>query len=149
MSTADGALALETGFTLQLRQDQLVWYLGGDVHLSGAHGSLDMKIDETRPHIGGLLINLLGFPSGLRGRIQPYLRYFLSDAEAARFDPRSDVVLGVKYAPIFARFPADECDFDRVPVEPEGAQEWLEAKSFAHIFQAARDDATPTPPPAA
>jgi hypothetical protein len=146
LSSADGAFAIETGFTLQLRQEKLVWDLFGDVDLSQVRGSLDMKIDETRPHIGGLQMVLFAFPSGLRGRIRPYLYYFKDAAAAARFDPRSDVIEGVEYAPVFTRFPADECDFDRIPVDPEAPQAWLDGKSFAQTFAAARDGTQPTTP---
>jgi hypothetical protein len=137
-STSDGALLVETDARLRLEQEPLEWDLYATIDLAKVRGSLDLKIDSGRIHKGSFTIDLHLLPTGFRGRLHPFLIYFANADEAARYDPRSDVLEGTIYAPISARFPVDDCEVEALPIQSGTPQEWLGGRSFSESFEAAR-----------
>jgi hypothetical protein len=147
-ATADGTVRGHAQGTFEVSEHGAHVFARGD--LSETTGTLDLKIDETYPHVGLVGVYGASYPSGLRGSITPTVLYFASEEDAAAFvaaDPEAPTPS--VYAPFEGRWPVDHCSPSQMPVIGAEPMEMLGGSSFNELFAEAWQEALQSQPQAA
>ena len=125
VSTADDGFATSLRGAVELRRGDLIWHLRAAVNLASGEGNLALQVDSTRRHAGELALDVRGFPEGRRGSFGAELRY-LALGSTWNGPIGEAGTPGVEQVELdLARFPADQCTADSVPIDPDTVNAWF------------------------
>jgi hypothetical protein len=137
VAASDGAFTADAAGALRVRRGDLAWQLLAAADLAGTAGNLELDVDDSRPHLGQLLLNIKGFPAGPRGDVRMKL-YYPGDGAPSDRIPQEDAAPGsdIFYADV-ARFPADHCGSDSFPIDSDESHGWLGGQAARELYVAA------------
>jgi hypothetical protein len=138
VAASDGAFAAVATGILQMRRGDLSWRLLAKADLAQTTGNLELELDESRPHLGELSLDLKGFPTGPRGNVSVRI-YYPGDGAPLDRIPIEDESPGSEFVHVdVARFPADHCGSNSFPLDNDEHHDWLGGSTPRELYDAAR-----------